>query len=340
MFVGFIAATLLMRFYYSNGGSRRWLCGWVQTAGWPVCALAMLIVYFKASSSSNSSSSDSPGHHHLLAPFSFKLVAAFASIGCLIALDNFLYSWGMSYLPASTAGLLTSSQLAFNSLFALFLLRKSIGPYVWNSIVLVSSSAVLLGLHSSSDELPGVSREQTGHGYVMTITAAGLYGLILSLTELVFAKVLGRKSTLLVLQMQTSTALVATIVSTVGMAINNDFEAIHVEAAAFKAGSLAYFVTLLCSTLAWQAAFLGTMGVIFLSSSLLAGVILTVVIPVGAVFAYIFFHDAFGGLKVMALLLSCWGFVSYVYGGYVESSAAPPAIPDNKEEHEEYVSSV
>lgn len=43
-------------------------------------------------------------------------------------------------------------------------------------------------------------------------------------------------------------------------------------------------------------------------------------LPVVPIFAVIFFDDKINGVKVMALLLAVWGFVSYIYQHYLDDA--------------------
>ncbi|XP_024538177.1 probable purine permease 5 isoform X2 [Selaginella moellendorffii] len=309
MMIGTVVGQLLTRFYFAAGGSRKWLSTWLQTSGWPLLAVATGSIYWKRGIK--------------LTPLTPALAATYTALGFLVALYSFMYAYGLSYLPASTSGLLSSSQLAFNAIFALIITRQKINPFGWNAIVLVTSAAVILALHSDDEKLPGVTRKEVVLGYVMTIVAAALSGFFFPITELVIRKFLtgssrsGDAATVL-LEMQTLLSLISTAVSSVAMAINHDFLAIPGESRRFKAGAARYYITLVSTAVSWQFAFLGTLGMIFLSSSLLAGVIMALEIPIGSIFAVIFFGDSFGGLKIMSMLLSLWGFVSYTYGGYMD----------------------
>ena len=91
-------------------------------------------------------------------------------------------------------------------------------------------------------------------------------------------------------------------------------QAIPREAREFGLGQAGYYLLLAASAILYQFFFLGTIGAIFYGSALLAGVIMTVLIPVTEVLAVLFFHEPFNGTKGVALALSLWGFVSYLYG--------------------------
>uniref|UniRef100_A0A7N2REB6 Uncharacterized protein n=1 Tax=Quercus lobata TaxID=97700 RepID=A0A7N2REB6_QUELO len=64
----------------------------------------------------------------------------------------------------------------------------------------------------------------------------------------------------------------------------------------------------------------GMLGLIFEVSSLFSNVINTLALPVVPILAVILFHDKIDGVKVMALLLAIWGFLSYMYQHYLDDS--------------------
>ena len=59
----------------------------------------------------------------------------------------------------------------------------------------------------------------------------------------------------------------------------------------------------------------GVVGLIFLVSSLFSNVISTLALPIVPILSMGFFHDRMDALKIISMLLSIWGFVSYVFGG-------------------------
>ena len=70
----------------------------------------------------------------------------------------------------------------------------------------------------------------------------------------------------------------------------------------------------------WQISSVGMLGLIFEASSLFCNVISTLSLPAVPILAVIFFHDKMNGVKVMALLLAVWGFLSYIYQHYLDDS--------------------
>ncbi|BFG29198.1 hypothetical protein CerSpe_154720 [Prunus speciosa] len=108
------------------------------------------------------------------------------SLGLLVAFGCFLlYSLGLSYLPVSTYSLLCASQLAFNALFSFFLNSQKFTPYIFNALVLLTISSVLLVFQGDSDsaDAAGVAfRGKYATGFVCTVAASASYRLTLSLT--------------------------------------------------------------------------------------------------------------------------------------------------------------
>lgn len=86
------------------------------------------------------------------------------------------------------------------------------------------------------------------------------------------------------------------------------------EARDFGLGETKYYVVIVWSAIIWQAFFLGAIGVVFCSSSLLSGIIIAVLLPLTEILAVIFYQENFKAEKGVALALSLWGFVSYFYG--------------------------
>ncbi|GFP99909.1 purine permease 3 [Phtheirospermum japonicum] len=114
--------------------------------------------------------------------------------------------------------------------------------------------------------------------------------------------------------MQLVISFVATAFCTVGMIINNDFQAIAGEAKAYGLGETKYYLVVVWSAIICQCFFLGALGIIFYSSSLLSGIVIAVLLPVTEILAVIFYREKFQAEKGVSLFLSLWGFISYFYG--------------------------
>ncbi|KAJ0807691.1 putative purine permease, plant [Helianthus annuus] len=88
------------------------------------------------------------------------------------------------------------------------------------------------------------------------------------------------------------------------------------EASDFEFGETKYYIILCATALISQSFFLGAIGVIFCSSALLSGIIISVLVPVTEVLAVVFYKEKFQAEKGVSLILSLWGFASYFYGEY------------------------
>lgn len=306
--LGLSSAELLGRLYFVYGGSRRWLYTWIECTGWPILLPPLFFCYWKYSIRPS--------------PLTPRLALIFVTMGCLTALTNLLYSWGLSYLPVSTNSLLCSSQLIFNAIFAYALVGQKITSYIVNSIVIITLGTILLAMSSGSDRPKGTTEKQYIIGFIVTILASALFALSLPLLELIYKKVVGKESFARVMEVQVGIEVVASIFSLVGMWATGDFQALKEEAMGFHLGSAAYINTLFWSAVGWQLYLAGGAGIIFLASSLLSCSFMTAMIPVLPLLAVVFFHDTFSAVKAIAMVLSIWGFISYLYGGYLDNKEA------------------
>ncbi|CAN1821852.1 Probable purine permease 10 [Linum perenne] len=312
--LGQTVAVLLGRLYFLKGGSSKWISSLVQVAGFPI-----LIPYYLVNRIIN--------HHHqqqdhldstLISPIT--LVSIYSSLGLIIGLNCFLYSVGLQYLPVSTYTLLCSSQLGFNAFFSYFINSHKFNPYVINSLLLLTVSSVLLVFNNDNDHGgtvgPTISRVKYTAGFLCTLAASALYGLLLSLMELVFTKVIKRHTFNHVMDMNILANLVATLVTLVGLFASQEWKGLGAEMDAYGQGTVSYCMTLICIAVFWQLFFVGVVGLVFQVSSLFSNSISVVgssLIPIMAVF---FFKDNMSGVKGVSMVLSVWGFVSYVYPYY------------------------
>ncbi|KAI3931166.1 hypothetical protein MKW92_022879 [Papaver armeniacum] len=283
MLVAFPASSLLSRLYFANGGKSKWIISWVSVAGWPLTALFLLPSY-------------------IFLKFSQRLS------------HNLMYAYAYAYLPASTASLLASSSLVFSAIFGYFIVKNKIKVSTLNAIVIITAAVVIIGLDSDSDRFGNVSDSQYTLGFIWDIVGSALHGLIFALSELVFVKLLGRRSFHVVLEQQVMVSLFAFIFTTIGVIVNNDFKGMKSEAKNFKNGEASYYMVLIWSALTFQLGVLGGTAVLFLASTVLAGVINAVRVPVTSIAAVILFHDPMSGFKILSLIITFWGFGSYVYG--------------------------
>ncbi|PAN07664.1 hypothetical protein PAHAL_1G353300 [Panicum hallii] len=312
LIAGQTASTLLGRFYYNQGGNSKWMSTFVQTAGFPVLFIALYLFRSKSTQTATASPETS----------GTKITLIYIALGLIIAADDLMYSYGLLYLPVSTYSLICASQLAFNAVFSYFLNAQKFTALIFNSVVLLTFSAALLGVDEDSQGTNGLSHGKYILGFVLTLGASATYSLILSLMQVTFEKVIKRETFSVVLNMQIYTALVATIASLIGLFASGEWKTLEGEMHAFGSGKLSYVMTLLWTAISWQIASVGVVGLIFVVSSLFSNVISTLALPIIPVFAVIFFHDKMDGVKIIAMLMAIWGFISYGYQLYVNDKKA------------------
>ncbi|EEF48537.1 purine transporter, putative [Ricinus communis] len=312
MSIGQVGGPLLIRLYYLHGGKRKWLTSWLLTAGFPILILPISSSYMIARARSRA-----PTSRLLLTRWLF---AASAFIGLLLGLDGYLYSFGLSYLPVSVSSLLGSTQLAFTAIFAYIVVKHRFTHYSINAVVLMTFGSIILGFHMNGDVPNGESNGKYVLGFFMAVGAAALHGFIMPAVEYTHMNA-GMPITFdLVMQVQFLISMFATLFCTIPMIINKDFQAIPKEAEKFGLGQAKYYTILVVAAVIMQLLIIGSLGVIFASTSLLGGLVSSLLVPVQQVFAVIFLHEVFNAEKGMALAMCLWGFASHLYGAYVESS--------------------
>ncbi|CAN7104089.1 unnamed protein product [Brassica rapa subsp. narinosa] len=309
--IGNCGGPLMTRLYFRNGGKRIWFSSFLQTSGCPIILLPLLFS-FLTRHRQQQEQEDTKTTLFLIKP---PLFLASVVVGLLIGFDNYLYAYGLAYLPVSTSSLIISSQLAFTALFAFFMVKQRFTPFTINAVVLLTLGAGSLALHADGDKLPKETRKEYIVGFVMTVAAAVLYAFVLPLVELAYKKASQRISYTLVLEMQLVLCVVATCFCLVGMLADGDFKELGREAREFKlGGSKHYCVVVAFTAVIWQGFFLGSIGMIFCASSLVSGVLISALLPLTEVLAVLFFKEKFQAEKGVSLFLSLWGFVSYFYG--------------------------
>lgn len=301
MLTAFPASGILSRLYYQDGGQRRWLVAWTAVAGWPLTALTLLPFYLKKDTVPTRPT--------------WGLMLAYAFLGLLSAADNLMYSWAYSYMPLSTASLVAASSLAFTAFFAFWLVGKRLNAFTINAIAVITAGTIILALDSSSDRPPGVTRSQYAVGFILDVAGSALHGLIFALSELVFIKFLGRESTHVILEQQTMVSFFGFVFTTIGVVKSGDFSIMKSESKSFLLGPTAYYMVIVWSAISYQVGILGSVAILYCASTLLAGVLNAVRVPITSIAAVVFLNDPMNGFKVLSLLLTAWGFGSYVYGG-------------------------
>lgn len=214
-FVGYVGGSLTSRLYFLHGGHRLWLSSFLETAAFPLLLLPLSLSY----------------HHRrwahpnakpiLITP---RILAACSALGLMTGADDFLYAYGLSFLPVSTSVLLLSTHLAFTAFFAFLIVKQKFTAYSLNAIALLTMGAVVLGLHASTDRPKGVTKGEYYLGFVLTLGAALLYGLVLPLVELTYRKAEQAITYTLVMEMQVVIGFFGTVLCLVGMIANKDFQ--------------------------------------------------------------------------------------------------------------------
>ncbi|GLJ48041.1 hypothetical protein SUGI_1014410 [Cryptomeria japonica] len=178
---------------------------------------------------------------------------------------------------------------------------------------------VLLAFQTKSDKPKEVTNTKYILGFLLTLAAAMIYGSILPIIELVYKKSECKVTYTPVMEMQLIMSFTATVMCTIGMVVNKDFVTIASEVRAYDIGEVKFYMGLAWNAISWQIFFIGVFGVIFLTSSLLSGILKTMFIPVTQVLSVNIYHENFSGEKGLALIMALWGFASYLYGEYLKS---------------------
>ncbi|CAL0319319.1 unnamed protein product [Lupinus luteus] len=295
--IGGSGGPLILRLYFTHGGHRVWLSSFLQTAGFPIMLVPLIILYIRRKRTTTITATTKASIVSIKPP----LIIAFTVIGVLTGLDNYLSAYGVARLPVSTSALIIASQLAFTALFAFLLVKQKFKAYTVNAVVLLTLGAGVLALHTSGDR------------------PVALYGFVLPLVELAYKKTEQFMTYSLVLEIQFVMCTFATLLNIVGMITNHDFKVISREAKQFGLGEANYYVVLVGTAILWQAFFLGAIGVIYCASSLLSGIIIAVMLPVIEVLAVVLYKETFKAEKGVSLILSVWGFAYYFYGEYKQT---------------------
>ncbi|RZC63246.1 hypothetical protein C5167_024980 [Papaver somniferum] len=310
---GQTVATILGRLYYQKGGNSKWMGSFVQSAGYPVLFIPLIVLKLyspKPTSFTPATNKNSPSV--------FTLGLIYLSLGLLMAGIQILYSYGMVSLPVSTYALVCGTQLVFTAVFSFFINSQKLTPFVINTVVLLTIAVALLAINTDAPVSATISKDVYIIGFFCTLAASAGTALFLSLTQLSFQKVIKRETLDAVLEMTIYASLFATFACLVGIFASGEWKGLKKEMSEYGDGPVSYVMTLVGIAVFWQVFSVGVFGLIFEASPLFCNVINTVGLPVVPIIGVIFFHDKFNGVKLVSLLLSCWGFVSYIYQHYID----------------------
>ncbi|XP_014490440.1 probable purine permease 4 [Vigna radiata var. radiata] len=305
LFVGSLSSSLLSKFYFIHKGSSKWVATWVQSAGFPFLLfpifLPVLLKYTKRKP---------------FRDFSQKMFLFSVLVGLMIGFNNLLFSWGVAYLPVSTSALLLSTQLVFTLILSSLIVKQKITFANLNCVILITISSIIIGLDSSREKSPGLTNKNYFIGFSCTIGASLLFALYLPLMEKIYQRV---NCYQMVIEMQLIMEIAATVLATVGMACDGGFSDMKKEAErVFDKGTTVYWLTILSTVVTWQCCFVGTAGMVFLTSSLNGGICSTALLSINVLGGVVVYKDAFGGFKAVSTVLCIWGFCSYVFGSYIK----------------------
>ncbi|CAN6321151.1 unnamed protein product [Urochloa humidicola] len=251
------AGPLLLRVYFVHGGERLFLSATLQISGWPLLLLPICVSLFRGRRH---------GVANLLLPK--RLAGAGAILGALYAISCFIYALGSQALPLSTSSLLQATQLAFTAVFAFVFAGLRFTPFSANAVVLLTIGPAVLGVGPGSGKPAGEASKTYWTGFIESIAAAALAGLVLPLVEVAMARY-GRRTGpaarvpppyVTVMQMQAVMGAAGTAVCLIGMAIKSDFAALPNEAATFGLGETNYYLVLIFDAVAWQFLNMGGHG--------------------------------------------------------------------------------
>ncbi|KAK7282093.1 hypothetical protein RIF29_10628 [Crotalaria pallida] len=327
--IGGCGIPLIMRLYFIYGGNRVWLSSFLQTAGFPIILLPLSFFYI--GNRHIPDATDNTKYNNKMFSMETTLFSYSAFIGVMYGIMCYLYSYGLARLPVSTATLIGSTNLAFVALFAFLLVRQKFTAYSVNAIVLLIIGAGIIALHGSSDRPAGESAKQYAIGFVMSVIAAIMGASILPLTELMYKKAKREITYTLILEIQVVMGFFGSLFSIVGMIVNNDFKVISREARQFGLGETNYYLVLVGTAVICQVYFLGLVGVIYASSSLFSGIIVSMLLPVIEVLGVVIYKEKFKAEKGVSLALCLWGFASYFYGEFKQAKEMKKVnIPDKE----------
>ncbi|XP_019441756.1 PREDICTED: probable purine permease 9 isoform X2 [Lupinus angustifolius] len=222
------------------------------------------------------------------------------------------------YLPVSTYSLIGSSELAFNAFFSFFINSMKFTPYIINSLLLLTISSTLLVFQTKTEHSTEISKKNHAIGLICTLAASAGEGLLLSVRQFAFEKVLKKETFKVIMDMIICESLVATCVILVGLFASGEWDRLHEEMEEFELGKASYLLNLIFTAINWQLYCIGCVGLVFEVSSLFSNSISALGLPIVPISAVIIFHEKMQGIKAISMVLALWGFISYLYHHYLD----------------------
>ncbi|KAE9594258.1 hypothetical protein Lal_00001396 [Lupinus albus] len=302
LFVGSISSSLLAKYYFRHNGSSKWVSTWIQSAGFPLLIIPTFLPYALTLTKRKP-----------FTDFTQKILMLSIFVGFMLGINNLLISWGVSYLPVSTSSLVLSSQLAFTLILSAIIVKQKVTFLNLNCVILITLSSIILALNHSS-ETSGMTQKKYLIGFFCTIGAGLLFALYLPVMEKIYKKVYCYE---MVIEMQLIMQIASTILATIGMIWDGGFSQMKEEGEkVFDKGPKIYWIYIVSNIVTWQLCFMGTAGMVFLTTSLTGGICATALLSMNVLGGVVVFREAFGGLKAVSTVLCFWAFCSYVYGIY------------------------
>ncbi|XP_047167452.1 probable purine permease 10 [Vigna umbellata] len=315
LLAGQCTATLLGRFYFDKGGKSKWIATASLSCGFPI--LIPLLIY-----SAKSTNHDSSKTKTKTEPRSSVMIPLYLGFGLLLAVMDFLYSYGLSCLPLSTFALVCATQLVFNAIATFLLNSQKFTALILNSIVVLTMSVVLVALNTESED-KNLPKEKQLIGIFCALAASAMFALHHALLQLYFVKIAKTEETYLsLLRMNFYPMLIASVAGLGGLFGSGDWRSMGREMKEFKYGGVSYVMTLVWTAVTWQIACIGMLGLIFEASSLFSVVIGNLELTITPILAVFVFHDKIYGMKVISFLLAIWGLLSYIYQYYLDAQKA------------------
>ncbi|CDP04107.1 unnamed protein product [Coffea canephora] len=135
----------------------------------------------------------------------------------------------------------------------------------------------------------------------------------------------------MVMEMQMIMEIAATALATIGMAADGGFSEMKNESfKVFDLGPRAYWLTVSFNIVTWQLCFMGTAGMVFLTTSLTGGICMTALLSMNVLGGVLVYRDQFSGMKAVSTLLCVWAFSSYVYGMYMKMEEEKERVRENE----------